>query len=99
MRSDESYSGKRVPTKGSGPDCPADDNVSPNIHGAVLSFTNRALRNFGIGFYPQRDRSFHLTYTDNRGDIVNILRHVNGDIIEADVTNPPCEYHWHLKKE
>ena len=93
------YSGKRVLTKGSGPDCPAEDDVSVNIHGAVLSFTNSALRNFGVGFYPQQDGSFHLTYTGDGGAIVNILGHANGGVIEADVTNPPCEYHWHLKKE
>ena len=93
------YSGKRVLSKGSGPDCPTEDNVSVNIHGEALSFTNSALRNFGVGFHPQQDGSFHLTYTDDGGDIVNILGHINGDVIEADVTNPPCEYHWHLKKE
>jgi hypothetical protein len=93
------YSGKRLLTKGSGQDCPAEDNVSVNIHGEVLSFTNSALRNFGIGFYPRQDGSFHLTYTDDGGDIVNILGHINGDVIEADVSNPPCEYHWDLKKE
>src|SRR5215472_7365780 len=87
---DGSYSGKRVLTKGSGPDCPAEDNVSVNIHGEVLSFTNSALRNLGIGFYPQQDGSFHLTYTGDGGVIVNILGHINGGVIEADVTNPPC---------
>jgi hypothetical protein len=93
------YSGERVLTKGSGPDCPAEDNVSVNIHGEVLSFSNSVLQNFGIGFYPQQDGSFHPTYTDDGGDIVNIIGHINLDVMAADVTNPPCEHHWHLKKE
>ena len=93
------YSGERVLTKGSGdPTCPAEDGVSVTIHGETLSFTNSALRNVGIGFYPHQDGSFHLIYSDEGGDAVNIVGRVFGDVIEADVTNPPCEHHWHLTK-
>jgi hypothetical protein len=97
--SDGIYSGERVLTKGSGdPTCPPEDGVSVTIHGETLSFTNSALRNVGMGFYPHQDGSFHLTYTDAGGGAVNIVGRVVGDVIEADVTNPPCEHHWHVKK-
>jgi len=93
------YSGKRVLTKGSaGPLCPADDDVSITIHGETLLFTNSAARNFGVGFYPRQDGSFHQTYTSEGGAVVDIRGRVTEDVIEADVKNPPCEYHWSLQK-
>jgi len=96
---DGDYSGKRVLTKGSGDsDCPAKDDVSVTIRGEVLSFTNSDLRNFGIGFAPHQDGSFHVIYTGAGDAAVNIVGHITGDVMEADVTNPPCEYHWHLTK-
>jgi hypothetical protein len=43
------------------------------------------------------------SYQGEGGDAVNIRGRVVGDVIEADVTDngadPPCEHHWHLKKE
>jgi len=30
---------------------------------------------------------------------VHVVGRIIGDVIEADVNNPPCEYHWRLKKE
>ena len=52
-------------------------------------------------FYPEPDGSFGQTYTDEGGDIVHYHGRIIGDVMDADVTNnnPPCEYHWHLKKE
>ena len=97
---DGDYSGKRVLTKGSaGSDCPAEDDVSVTIHGETLTFTNSALKKFGIAFYPRQDGSFGSTYTDKGGDVVLIRGRIVGDVIDADVTNPPCEHHWHLKKQ
>ena len=97
---DGDYSGKRVLTKGSaGPECPAEDDVSVTIHGETLTFTNSALKKFGIAFYPRQDGSFGSTYTDKGGDVVLIRGRIVGDVIDADVTNPPCEHHWHLKKQ
>jgi len=94
------YTGKRSLTKGTaGPNCAAEEGVSITVHGKTLSFTNSALQNFGIGFYPHPDGSFHQTYTDEGGDAVNISGRVFGEVIEADVTNPPCECHWYLKKQ
>ena len=81
------------------PDCPAEEDVSVTIHGETLSFTNSALKKFVIGFDPHQDGSFHEIYTDAGGRTVNIVGRVGGDVIDADVTNPPCEQHWHLKKE
>jgi hypothetical protein len=54
-------------------------------------------------FYPSHDESFGETYTAEGGDTVNIHGRVIGDVLEAEVTNygtdPPCEHHWHLKKQ
>ena len=93
------YSGRRVLTKGSDPSCPAEDDVSVTVRGETLSFTNSALRKFVIGFFPRQDGSFHQSHTDVDGDTVNVVGRVSEDVIDADVTNPPCMYHWHLKKE
>jgi hypothetical protein len=97
---DGDYSGKRVLTKGSvGPDCPAEDNVSANIHGIAMTFTNSTLKKFVIGFFVRPDGSFNQIHTDVDGTTVHVVGRIIGDIIEADVDNPPCEHHWHLKKQ
>ena len=93
---DGTYSGQRVLTKGS---CAAADDVSVTIHGETLTFTNSALKKFVVGFFVRQDGAFDQIDTDVDGDRVHIVGRITGDIIEADVDNPPCEYHWHLKKE
>jgi hypothetical protein len=94
------YTGKRSLTKGSaGPTCPAQDDVSVTIHGETLTFTNSALKKFGMAFYPRQDGSFGSTYTDEGGAVVSIRGRIAGDVIDADVHNPPCEHHWHLNKQ
>jgi len=93
---DGTYSGQRVLTKGS---CAAADDVSVIIHGETLTFTNSALKKFVVGFFVRQDGAFDQIDTDVDGDRVHIVGRITGDIIEADVDNPPCEYHWHLKKE
>jgi len=94
------YTGKRSLTKGSaGPNYPAEEEVSFTIHGATLSFTNSTLKKFVIRLDPRQDGSFHEIYTGEGGAAVNIVGRIIGDVMDADVTNPPCEYHWHLKKE
>jgi len=97
---DGTYTGKRVLTKGSAsPACPAEEDVSVTVHGETLSFTHSALRKFVIGFDPHPDGLFHEIYSDEGGATVNIVGHITGDVLEADVTNPPCEQHWHLKRQ
>ena len=103
-RFDGLYSGKRVLIKGSAtPMCPAGDDVSVTIHGDTLTFTDRALKKWTQPFDPGQDGSFGQTYTGEGGDAVHYHGRIVGDIIDADTTNyttnPPCEYHWHLKKE
>jgi hypothetical protein len=98
-RFDGAYSGKRSLVKGSGPTCPVEESVSVTIHGETLTFTNSILKKFTIAFYPNRDGSFGQIYVDEGGHTVNIKGRVTGDVIEADVTNPPCEHHWHMQKE
>jgi len=97
---DGDYVGKRVLTKGSaGSDCPAEEDVSVSIHGEMLTFTNGGLKHFPQPFYPGPDGSFGETYTGQEGVAVHYHGHIVGDVIDADAENPPCEYHWHLKKQ
>jgi hypothetical protein len=95
---DGAYTGKRVLTKGSGPECPAEDDVSVTIRGEALTFTNSALKNFLIAFNPHQDGSFSQVYVDVGGDAVTIQGRIASGVLDADVANAPCEYHWHLKK-
>jgi hypothetical protein len=94
------YTGERSLTKGTASStCPAKDNVSVNIHGKTLTFTNSALKKFTMPFDPAPDGSFGEIYTDEGGDVVHYHARIIGDVIEANVENPDCEYRWHLKKE
>ena len=97
-RFDGVYTGKRSLTKGSGQMCPVKEDVFVTISGETLSFTNSVLKKFVIGFYPREDGSFSQTYEDEGGDEVRIQGRITGDLIEADVNNPPCEHHWRLTK-
>jgi hypothetical protein len=92
------YSGKRVLIEGSDPACPSEDDVLVTIHGDMVTFTNSALQNFLITFSPHPDGSFSQIYIDAGGDTVSMQGRITGDILDADVSNPPCEHHWHLKK-
>ena len=93
------YVGKRALTKGgAGLNCPVEDDVSVTIKGETLTFTSSTLKDFTMPFYPEQDGSFGQIHTGGGGTDVHYRGRVIGDIIEADVTNPPCEYHWHLKK-
>ena len=92
------YIGKQVLTKSSGPACPAGDDVSVTIRGEALTFTNSKLRNFSIGFDPRQDGSFRQIYTDIGGASVLIQGRIVGDVLEADVTDGPCEHHWRLTR-
>ena len=97
---DGTYTGKRVLTKGSAsPACPAEDDVSVTLHGETLTFSNGALKDVTQAFYPSPDGSFGQTYTDAGGAVVHYHGRIVGDVIEGDVDEPPCEYHWRLKKE
>jgi hypothetical protein len=95
------YTGKRVLTKGPTPLCPAEDNVSVTIRDGTLSFTNSELRNFVMGFHPDPDGSFVLTYVDRGGATVAIQGRITGASMDADVVNyaTACEHHWRLRKE
>jgi hypothetical protein len=65
--------------------------MSATIRGGVLTFTNSALHNFTIGLDPRLDGSFSVISRARGGRTV-------GDDLDADVTNGPCEHHWHLKR-
>ena len=96
---DGAYAGKRVRTKGSGPGCPTEDDVSVTIQGGALTYTHSVLHNFALGFDPHQDGSFSETYSDAGGSFVLMQGRIVGNVLEADVTNGPCEHHWHLTKK
>jgi hypothetical protein len=93
------YTGKRSLTKGTASTmCPAQDDVSVTITGETLTFTNSALKNYTMPFEPAPDGSFGETHMDEGGRVVYYHGRIIGDVMDADVENTPCEYHWHLKK-
>jgi hypothetical protein len=47
------YSGKRLLIKGSGAQCPAEEDVSVTIQGETLTFTDSAFKKFLITHNPQ----------------------------------------------
>jgi hypothetical protein len=93
------YTGKRTLTKGTRQQCVLSEDVSVAIHGEALTFTDSALRDFSIGFDPDQDGSFGLISTAISGGAVLIQGRIVGNVLDADVTNGPCEHHWHLTKK
>lgn len=96
---DGHYIGKRVLTKGPAEACTAEENVSVTIHGGVLTFTNSGLQNYAVAFEPEPDGTFSDTYVDSDGATVEIHGRIAGSILNADVSNAPCEHHWRLQKK
>ena len=94
------YTGKRVLTKDTGgPGCPAADEVSVTVHGKMLTVTISEHQTFVISFNPHQDGSFLEIYVDpSADDTVTVEGRIAGGSLDADVINPPCEHHWHLKK-
>jgi hypothetical protein len=96
---DGTYAGKRVLTKGDNPSCQTEDTVSVTIKNGTLTFTNSALKNFAMGFDPESNGSFDVIDTET-GDAVAVFRgRIVGNKLDADVTNGPCQHHWHLEKQ
>jgi len=95
---DGTYTGTRVLTKGEADRCPAKEDVSVTIRGEALTFTNSQLHNYVLGFDPRPDGSFGQIHTDMGGTSVLIRGRITGGVLDADVTGPVCEHHWHLTK-
>jgi hypothetical protein len=95
---DGTYTGKRVLTKGTDQTCPTEDDVSVTVHGETLTFTNSKVRGYIIGFEPHPDGSFREVSTDIGGATVSVEGRIVGDALDADVTTPTCQHHWHLKR-
>jgi hypothetical protein len=96
---DGAYIGKRVRTKGPPEFCPAEDAVSLTIHDGVLTFTDSPLKNYSIGFYPHPDGTFIQQHVELGGTVVDIRGRITGRVLDADVTNPPCEHHWRVERK
>ena len=92
------YTGKRVLSKGSGPTCPTEDDVSVTINGNVLKFSNSQFHDFALSFEPHLDGTFGQIHADIGGSSVLMQGRIVGDVLDADVTNRACEHHWHLKR-
>ena len=94
------YTGKRSLTKGTASAaCPAEGDVSVNIDGEILTFTNGTVKNYVMPFDTRLNGEFGEIHVDESGAEVHYHGRITGDVIEADVENPDCEYHWHLKKQ
>jgi hypothetical protein len=93
------YTGRRVLTSGPTESCIAEESVSATIHGETLTFTNSSLRNYAIGFHPRPDGTFRIAHADMGGAIVDIRGRIAEGVLDAEVTNPPCEHHWRLDKK
>ena len=93
------YTGKRLLTKGgASTTCPAEDDVSVTITGETMTFSDSALKNYFMPFYPGPDGSFGVTHTEEGGAVFHYHGRIIGDVMDADSQYLPCEYHWHLKK-
>ena len=94
------YTGKRELMKGSEQICgPTEENISVSIRGNQLAFNRKGLQ-ATILFVPDPDGSFTGTFQDMAGEGTVLLRgRIVGSIIDADVMNQGCEYHWHLEQK
>jgi len=63
-----------------------------------INFHQQCFEQVQIAFYPRQDGAFGSTYASEGGAGVRIHGNIRGDLIEADITNPPCQHHWHLTK-
>jgi hypothetical protein len=93
------YTGERVLKKGTDPACPTEEAVSVTIHGEALTFSDSAFRNFVMGFEPHPDGSFRDISVGVSGSSVLIEGRLVGNVLDADVTDGPCEHYWHLTKK
>jgi hypothetical protein len=85
--------------KGPAGHCVAEENVTVKINGQTLTFTNSELKNYILPFSPKPDGSFGEIHSEGGTEFVVIKAKIVGDTLDADVNNPPCEHHWHLKKQ
>ena len=93
------YTGRRVSKGGPSSECAAEVKVSVVIRSDTLKFTVGDRPSIVIGFSPRPDGSFRLMSAGIAGPAVFINGRIIGDVIDADVTNAPCEFHWQLTKE
>ena len=93
------YTGKRTLTKGPAGNCPGEEGVSVTISGEVLTFTNSQLQNYPLAFDPHPDGTFIQQHVELGGTVVDIRGRITGRVLDADVTNPPCEHHWRVERK
>jgi hypothetical protein len=94
------YTGTRSLTKGAATAvCPAEDDVSANIDGEMLTFTNSTVKNYAMPFYPRPNGEFGETHVDESGAEVHYHGRITGDVIEGDEESRDCDYHRSLKKQ
>ena len=93
------YTGKRSLTKGTlSTTCPAEDDISVTITGETMKITTRE-KKYIMPFYPRPDGTFGQIPMSNGGSgFLHYHGRILGDVMDGDTENPPCEYHWHLKR-
>ncbi|HYB09658.1 MAG TPA: hypothetical protein VEJ16_08310 [Alphaproteobacteria bacterium] len=96
---DGDYTGTRTLTKGDASLCPAKEDVSVDIQGHTLTFSHSTLKDYTVAFDPDSDGSFGEVIMEDGGRQIAIQGRTVGNVLDADVDNPPCEHHWHVKKK
>ena len=92
------YTGKRSLTKGTAStSCPAEDDVSVTITGETMTFTTSAFKSI-LCLFILAPTDPSQTFNHQGHSVVQYHGLIIGDVMDADIENPPCEYHWHLKK-
>jgi hypothetical protein len=70
------------------------------IKGETLRFTAGHRPSVLMSFLSRPDGSFsQLSSGGIRGPAVMIKGRIVGDVLDADVSNEPCAFHWHLTKK
>jgi hypothetical protein len=93
------YTGKRVVTKGPASRCSAEADVTITIKSGTVRFAVGSNRSsIVIRFEPRPDGSFRRLSRGIDGSAGIVKGRIVGDVVDADVINARCEFHWHVTK-
>ena len=93
------YTGEKVVTKGPASRCSAEADVTVTIKSGTLRFAVGSNRpSIVIRFEPRPDGSFRRLSGSVEGSAGIIKGRIVGDVVDADVVNARCEFHWHVTK-
>jgi hypothetical protein len=93
------YTGERMVTKGPTSRCSAEADVTITIKSGTVRFAVGSNRSsIVIRFEPRPDGSFHRLSRGIDGSAGIVKGRIVGDVVDADVINARCEFHWHVTK-